>query len=263
MAAWFLVSFAQDGSMPTHDSIYYAATGPRDPALPPILWVHGAGGSRLDWPGALRRIRGRRVLTVDLPGHGKSTGPGRDTVADYAADLIGLLDGLAIPRAVVAGHSMGGAIALQLGLSYPDRVAGLILIGTGARLRVHPDILNRVASDPGTTTALIVSWEYAPGTPQTSLDRGQRLLLAVDPQVIEGDFRACDRFNVMTELDQIAAPALIIVGAEDRLTPVKYGQYLSEHIPRARLLVIEHAGHMVMLEQPEAVSKAVQDWLKH
>ena len=248
--------------MPVYGGIYYTSAGPGDPALPPILLIHGAGGSRLDWPGALRRIPGRQVLTVDLPGHGKSTGPGREQIADYAADVAGLLAGLAIPRVVVVGHSMGGAVTLRLALSYPDRVAGLVLLGSGARLRVHPDILKLVVSDPASTTAFIVAQEYASGTAQASLDRGQRLLQAVDPTVIYGDYSACDHFDVMAELGQIAAPTLVIVGAEDRFTPVKYGEYLARNIPRAQLLVIERAGHMVMLEQPEVVSKAVQEWLE-
>ncbi len=248
--------------MPAYGGIYYTEAGPHDPALPPILLIHGAGGSRLDWPGVLRRIPGRRVLTVDLPGHGKSSGPGRERMTDYAADLAGLIEGLAIRRVVVVGHSMGGAVALQLALSYPDRVAGLILLGAGARLRVHPDILNGIVSDPASTTALIISQEYAAGTAQASLDRGQRLMQAVDPTVIHSDFIACDAFDVMAQLGQIAAPTLVIVGAEDRLAPVKYSEYLAKNMPRARLVVIERAGHMVMLEQPEAVSKAVQEWLK-
>jgi pimeloyl-ACP methyl ester carboxylesterase len=248
--------------MPAYDGIYYTEAGPHDPAPPPILLIHGAGGSRLDWPGVLRRIPGSRVLTVDLPGHGKSTGPGREQIADYAADLAGWLERLAIRRVVVVGHSMGGAIGLQLALAYPDRVAGLILLGAGARLRVHPDILNRIVSDPASTTALIISQEYAAGTPQASLDRGQRLLLTVDPNVMHGDLVACDRFDVMAQLGQITVPALVIAGAEDRLAPVKYSEYLAKNIPRAQLLVIERAGHMVMLEQPEAVSNAVQEWLK-
>jgi pimeloyl-ACP methyl ester carboxylesterase len=247
--------------MPAYDGIYYTEAGPHDPAPPPILLIHGAGGSRLDWPGVLRRLPGRKVLTVDLPGHGKSTGPGRERMVDYAADLAGLLEGLAICRVIVVGHSMGGAVGLQLALAYPDRIAGLILLGAGARLRVHPDILNCIMSDPVSTTALIVSQEYAEGTPRASLDRGQRLMQAVDPNVIFGDLKACDRFDVMAQLGQIAAPALVIVGAEDRLTPVKYSEYLARNIPRAQLVVIEHAGHMVMLEQPEAVSIAVQEWL--
>ena len=232
-------------------------------AHPPILLIHGAGGSHLDWPGVLRRIPGRRVLTIDLPGHGKSVGPGRDTVADYAADVVRLLDGLSVPRVIAEGQSMGGAITLQLGLSYPDQVAGLILVGTGARLRVHPDILDKILADPEATMARIIAWEYAPETSQDWRDRGLQRLRMVDPAVIHGDYDACNHFNVMDQLGAIITPALVIVGAADQMTPVKYGEYLAQHLPHARLSVIGHAGHMVSLEQSAAVLAAIQEWFSN
>ncbi len=246
--------------MPVTNGIYYAETGSTAPGAP-LLLIHGSGGSHLDWPGSLRRVAGRRVLTIDLPGHGRSTLPGRDLVADYAADVIGLLDALSIPAAVVAGHSLGGAVAQQMALSYPDRVAGLILVGTGARLRVHSTILDHIVPEPVETGAMIVQWEYAPGTSQAVLDKSQRQLLTTDPQVIRGDYSACNRFDIMADVGRIMAPALIIVGSEDRMTPVKYSEYLAKNLPNAKLVVIEKAGHMVALEQSEAVARAVQEWL--
>src|SRR2546430_629337 len=110
--------------MPAPHGTYYAGTGTNAPGAPPLL-VPCSGGSHLDWPGSLRRIAGRRVLTIDLPGHGRSPLPGRQSVTAYAFDVIGLFDTLAIPAAVIVGHSLGGAIAQQLALFQPDRVAGL------------------------------------------------------------------------------------------------------------------------------------------
>jgi len=82
----------------------------------PTLLIHGAGDSRLIWPGSLRRLPEADAIALDLPGHGKSPGPARDQVEDYAADVIALLDALRIDRAVLCGHSMGGAIAQQIAL---------------------------------------------------------------------------------------------------------------------------------------------------
>ncbi len=246
--------------MPVADGIYYAETGAGAPATPLVL-IHGSGGSHLDWPGSLRRMVGRRVLTLDLPGHGRSVLPGRDTVADYAADITGLFNALAIPNAIVAGHSLGGAIALQLAVSYPKRIAGLILVGTGARLRVHPDILDHIIPDPMATGALIVEWEYAADTPQTMKDRSREVLLGTDPRVVWGDYSACNRFDIIADLGRITAPALVIVGDQDRMTPVKYSEYLVKNLPNAKRVVIEKAGHMVALEQSEAVAQAVREWI--
>jgi pimeloyl-ACP methyl ester carboxylesterase len=246
--------------MPIASGIYYAETGANAPGAPLVL-VHGSGGSHLDWPGSLRRITGRRALTIDLPGHGRSTLPGREAVVDYAADVIRLLDALSNPVAVVAGHSLGGAIALQLAVSHPDRIAGLILVGTGARLRVHPAILDHILPEPVETGTLIVDWEYAPGASQSMRDKSRTQLLKTDPRVIWGDYSACNHFDIMADLDRITAPALIIVGSEDRMTPVKYSEYLAKTLSDAKLVVIEKAGHMVALEQSEAVASAVQAWI--
>jgi pimeloyl-ACP methyl ester carboxylesterase len=78
-----------------------------------------------------------------------------------------------------------------------------------------------------------------------------------------GDLIACDRFDVMERLEKIDVPTLVIAGAADQLTPPKYAHYITKHISNARLTLLEGAGHMVMLEQPEKVAQAVQDFLDH
>ncbi|MCU0466286.1 MAG: alpha/beta hydrolase, partial [Anaerolineae bacterium] len=93
-------------------------------------------------------IRKLSALAVDLNGHGRSSGEGHLTLADHAADLVALLDALDIEQIALVGHSMGGGIALTLALAYPERVARLVLVSTGARLKVHPDLLGSIESDP-------------------------------------------------------------------------------------------------------------------
>ena len=229
---------------------------------PPLLLIHGAGGSHLDWPAELRRLPGITVLVPDLPGHGRSPGPGRQTVSAYAADMVALLDALHIRRAIVGGHSMGGAIAQVMALNYPERVAGLILIGTGAKLRVHPDILARVRNEPDAIYELLTTWMWAEDVPEQVRRLGRRRIAANDPQVVYGDYLACNTFDVMTQIQRIAAPTLVIGGTADRMTPHKFSAYLAEHIPRAELVTIEGGGHMMALEQPQAVAQAVAAWLE-
>ena len=107
----------------------------------PLVLIHGAGGSHLHWGVAVRTLPEGDVYALDLPGHGRSAGSGRTTVAQYASWVIRLLDALGIERAVMAGHSMGGAIAQTAALEFPEGVRGLVLVGTGSRLRVVPSIL--------------------------------------------------------------------------------------------------------------------------
>ena len=246
------------------DRIFYALHdtphGARDGI--PLVFIHGAGENHLVWPAALRRMPGAQVYAIDLPGHGKSGGSGRASIAEYAAFLAGLLGGLRIRRAVIAGHSMGGAIAQQFGLTYPARTAALILIATGARLRVASQILEQTQSDLPAAADLITRLEWGPDTPEQMIRLGRRQLLANRPEVIHGDYLACNAFDVMDRLGDIRSPTLVIGGTADQMTPPQYATYLAEHIAGARLSFIDGAGHMVMLEREEAVARAVEQFLR-
>src|SRR5262245_28525119 len=137
-------------------------TDHRDPTahLPVTLLVHGAGGTHLDWPAELRRLPEANAIALDLSGHGRSPGSGRQAVSAYAADIIAFMDALKLSQAIICGHSMGGAIAMTLALDYPQRVQGLILVGTGAKLSVRPDILNGFMADMPGTVSLVVDLYY-------------------------------------------------------------------------------------------------------
>ena len=142
------------------NELFYAVT--RSGNLDVVL-IHGAGGNHLLWPAALRRLQGATVYALDLPGHGRSRGPGRELIGDYAADVAGFMEAAGIDRAVLMGHSMGGAIAQQVALEIPQRVGGLVLLGTGARLPVAPAILEGIQHDPSRTVEQIMAWAWGPG----------------------------------------------------------------------------------------------------
>jgi pimeloyl-ACP methyl ester carboxylesterase len=235
----------------------------RDPTahVPVTLMVHGAGATHLDWPAELRRLPEVNAITPDLPGHGRSPGPGRGSVGAYAADMIALLDALKIARAIVAGHSMGGAIALAMALTYPDRVSGLILIGTGAKLSVHPDILNNTLTQSDKAIALIAEWEWAEGADEQLRRLSRKRLAQTRPEVLHGDYQACNAFDVRQQLDRIRVPTLIVGGRADRMTPFRYSTYLHEQILDSKLAAIDGGGHKMLLEQPQAVAAVVQQWL--
>jgi len=255
--------FANVGS----DSIYYTEHGRAlagAPRAAPMLLVHGAAASHLVW-GMQARALGEitRTVALDLPGHGRSQPPGRSTMEGYRDVLLGLLDALGFNRAVVVGHSMGGGIAQTLALSQPDRVAGLGLIGTGARLRVLPAILEGILDDFENTARLVVEYAYAPGVDAAMRERALAEFRACPPAVTHGDFTACDRFDLMARLAEIRAPTLVIGGREDLMTPVKYSEFLSSKIANARLVLIENAGHSVMIEKPDEVNQALIAFVKN
>jgi pimeloyl-ACP methyl ester carboxylesterase len=241
------------------DLFYTVSRGPKE--SPTLVLVHGAGGTRLHWPAELRRLPAVSVYTLDLPGHGRSGGPGCDTVTGYAEAVAAFLHAVGIDLAIVTGHSMGGAIAITLALDFADLVAGLVLVATGARLRVAPAILDGIRSDFERTTELITRFAWSSGTAPRLIELGRQALLGTSADVLLGDFTACDRFDVMERLGEIAAPTLVVAGSADQLTTVKYARFLAERISDARLVTVEGAGHMVMLERPLEVAEAMQDFL--
>jgi len=238
---------------------YTLSKGPQ--GAPALVLLHGAGGSRLLWPPQLRRLPGAMVYTLDLPGHGRSGGQACDTVTSYAEAIVAFLDEVGIARAVIAGHSMGGAIALTLALDFPDRVAGLVLVASGARLRVAPAVLDGLHADFAGAVELLNRLTWSPGISPALVERGRQALLEAGLAVLLSDLTACDRFDVMERLGGIAAPTLVVAGSADVLTPLKYARFLAEHIPAARCEVVEDAGHMLMLERPAEVTRAVRGFL--
>jgi pimeloyl-ACP methyl ester carboxylesterase len=225
----------------------------------PLVLIHGAGGRGRVWLPQLAGLAdAARVVAVDLPGHGATAGPGRATIEDYVAWVVAFLDARGLGHVVLGGHSMGGAVAQAMALGHPGRIQALALVGTGARLRVRPRILELFRDEPPGAVELIGGLAYSPRTAAQAVAEAERALCETAPAVVLGDFLACDRFDVMDTVAAIRAPTLVVVGRDDRLTPPKYAAFLAGRIPGARLVEIDAAGHFPQLEQPEAVNAALR-----
>jgi pimeloyl-ACP methyl ester carboxylesterase len=196
---------------------------------PPLVLIHGAGGDYLSWPAELRRLPGVRVFSLDLSGHGNSEGLGRQSIVDYASSVVDFMNAAGLSRAVFGGHGMGGAIALALALDHPARVAGMILISTGSRLPIPPDVIENGASP--STIMLAIKW------------------------------LACDRFDVSGRLEMVKTPTLVVCGKDDKLTPLHFSETLASCIPGAALQTVDEAGHMLILEQPLHLAKLISVFL--
>lgn len=244
-----------------------------------LILVHGAGGDHTNWPAELRRLPGVNVFALDLPGHGHSTGQGRTSVDDYADTVDLFAQAVRLERASVAGHSMGGAIAQTLALRRPPWLVSVVLVGTGARLRVHPLILEGLHSaqtSPSAGTSppartlrpkyeaaieAICQWQYGPTTSEQIQRKGRQQLLSVDPAAIHDDYVACNAFDIMDRIKEITLPTLIVTGSADKMTPSKYSQYLHDQIRGSQLVEIKDGGHMMAVEKPVEVAQAVARFL--
>lgn len=251
--------------MPASAGFYYFAHAAEDakPNRPPVILIHGAGGNHLSWPPQIRRLAGETIYAPDLPGHGKSEGIGRQSVDEYADDAISFMKSLKIRAAVLVGISMGSAIALTLALKYPKQVSGLALLGSGAKMRVAPTVLE-TAGSPNTFESAVdfVNTNcFSEGAPQNLVQLSKQNMLKIRPPVLLGDFLACNEFDVTDQLEKINIPTLILCGAEDKMMPPKFSESLRNGIPNSKLHIVDHAGHMVMLEQPDEVADVLKKFL--
>ena len=252
--------------MPTAANLYYFAHEAEEDTptkRPPIILIHGAGGNHLSWPPQVRRMVDEKVYSLDLPGHGKSEGNGRQSIDDYVDDVLAFMQALKLRTAVFVGVSMGSAIALAIAAKYPRKVRGLGLLGSGSKMRVASLILETVGS-PNTfesAVELINESCFSADAPQNLKDLSKRQMLDVRPPVLLGDFLACNEFDVTSQLKKIRVPTLIICGVEDRMMPVKYSELLQENMPNATLHIVENAGHLVMTEQPDIVADLLKKFV--
>lgn len=250
--------------MPICAGIHYFTHPEGEANRPPVILIHGAGGNYLTWHPYLRRLKGETIHALDLPAHGESPGEGRQSIQDYAGDVLRFLDAAKIQRAVLGGLSMGAAVALTIALHHPQRAAGLMLIGGGAKMRVAQSILE-TAGNPKTFEAAVEAIHancFSPNAPPDLVRLSKRQMLKVKPSVLLGDFLACHRFDVTARLAEIETPTLVLCGALDKMMPPKFSESLRDGIPNARLCIVENAGHMLPLEQPQAVAEALKRFLE-
>lgn len=225
---------------------------------PVLLCVHGAGGTHLHWPPQLRALRRPRVLTIDLPGHGQSTGQGRTDVDAYADVVAAFVETLRLDGVILVGHSMGGAIAQTVALRREKWLAGLVLVGTSARLRVADAILQGLQVDFHATTIQLSRWLWGPTASSVQVALSLREMRQQGAAVVHGDFVACHHFDVRAHLAEIHVPTLVMGASHDQMTPFKQSERLARGIPNAQLVRISRAGHMMMLEQPLRLT----DWIQ-
>ncbi len=239
-----------------------------------LIFIHGAGDSAAVWDRQVKVFSSsprHRVFAFDLPGHGERVREqGFDSHERNAQEVCRLMGERGVQKGILVGASMGGAVALTAALQSPERVAGLVLVATGAKMRMHPSFLEegRKRAEtfgtriPEATHIVPVEQMVAATTPSDVILWLKEHIGQASAQATYADFLANDRFDVMARLGEIAAPTLVVSGSEDRMTPPKFSQFLADNIPHAQLEILPHAGHYPMVEQADAFNKRLEDFLR-
>jgi len=226
----------------------------------PVLFIHGAGASSAIWLPALHRVAPRqRAVAFDLPGHGRSTGACR-SFDDWLAATTGTAAALCLGPSVLVGHSLGGLVAQAAALAYPDKVAGLVLVTTAARLAVSSRLLDRIENDWLHWPDYVQEMSYSPDTAAEIRRRSAGLAFTSEQAQTLADFLAAGGFDARPRLGEIRCPTLVIAGTKDQMVPLKFCASLAEGIPGAQLVELA-AGHFPMHEQPDAFATALLDFL--
>ena len=251
--------------------IHYIEANPA--GAPAVVLLHGLGATVESWQLQIPALTGAgyRVVALDQRGFGQSTYPGGGmTIADMAGDVAALLRHLNIPAADMVGISMGGTVAQQFALDYPQMTAKLVLVNTFAKMRaegigqffyfllrmilVHTVGVERQAE--------VVSERLFPEPGQSELRQHLRTQIAqADPKGYRAALRALARFDVEDRLGNIQSPTLIVTGEADSTVSPRYQRVLAERIPNARQVVIPGAGHPLIVTHPQAFNEILLEFL--
>jgi pimeloyl-ACP methyl ester carboxylesterase len=228
-----------------------------------LVLIHGTGCSADSWRYQVLGLSADlEVTAIDLPGHGASSADVEPSIEVYAEAVGGLVQRLGKRRVVLAGHSMGGAVALEVALMRPELLKGLVLVAAAAyldTLAFTPDILLwAIATVPHKFKGMFFSKSVAGEALAIARSDVRRCSL----ETVLGDVAVCKRFDFRGRLGELGLPALILCGSDDLITPVRHSRLLHKEIEGSVLTVIEGAGHMLPLEAPEQVNAAIRDFIR-
>lgn len=243
-----------------------------DTSKPTIVFIHGAQLDHSCWTLQSRWFahHGFNTFAMDLPGHGKSSGPAIESVEDMSAWVLQLIHALGVSKPILVGHSMGSLIALQTAVCAKELIHSMVLIGSSAPMPVSDALLNAAMQDEPKAIAMVNQFSHSnqgqigrsevPG--MWLLGVNERLMEQQNKGVFFNDLSACNRYLPNTELLQlINIPVYLLCGSEDKMTPLKSSKRLASLIPGAKLRVIQGAGHALMSEAPNAVIDNLKEFL--
>ena len=220
-----------------------------------LVFIHGSGGNHSIWSHQYGKLHKKyNIVAVNLPGHGHSGGNGEKDISRYCEWIKKFLKALDLKKSVLVGHSLGAAIALRFAVNYSEEIAGIVCIGSGMKMPVNSFFLEFLQANPPEVPAEIIEMicKYSlakENRSKLSAPLG-RSISQSKVDILYGDLLACNELDLTQETGKISVPALIVCGAEDKMTKPDLSRTLAAGISKATLEIIEGAGHMVMIEKP-------------
>lgn len=227
------------------------------------MCVHGSAENHHAYDWLLDGLEGRARIAINLPGRADTEGPPLTDVGSMAAFTAAFIDAHVEGDYVLVGHSLGGAVAIEHALTHPPGLRGVVLLATGARLRVHPIILQlfehalKTGKHPPAAPGL-----YEATTDPAWIEEATARRRLTPLATGGADWQAANRFDRMNDLGNVSVPALIVAGTEDLLTPPKYATYAADGIPDSELHIIEGAGHMLLMERVSELAPWIEAFVE-
>ncbi len=224
-----------------------------------ILFVHGAAGNASRWEKQLEEFKKEHYgIAIDLPGHPPSEGQVCDQIFLYREWVKEFALTMGLTEFVLAGHSMGGGIAMDYALVYPDEVKALLLVGTAAKFHIPKERID--AMKQGKYDPASAKTSFSPSVDLDLLERFMKESAEMDPMIRYTDLVACNRYKERG-IEKIQCPTLVICGKDDQGTTPEDSKHIVSRIEESKLSLIDDAGHYVMMEQPEPVNKDISAFL--
>ncbi|MHA2295180.1 MAG: alpha/beta fold hydrolase [Candidatus Hodarchaeales archaeon] len=243
---------------------YYSSIENMDPRMKTLFFIHGAGGDHHSWDLQAPLEKEFNIIAVDLPRHGESGGEELESIEAMSKAIHELVHQEfthLLPMTFI-GHSMGGAIVQQYTLEHPQDVHAAVLVDTGAKLKVSDLIFEAIAEDKHKAVDFILKFAFHEKADRRVVEKSREQMLKCPTNVMLEDFKACNVFNKIKEVKNITSPVLIICGNEDKLTPLKYSNYLHNSIHGSIFVRIAEAGHNTMLEKPDMFNHTIKQFLQ-
>lgn len=236
----------------------------------PIVFCNSLGTDTRIWDGVVDELApDYQLVTYDKRGHGLSSVPrGPYSIAELADDLLELVDTLKIDRFALVGISVGGLIAQRFALDHPERIAGLVLCDTAAKIGDSALWSERtIAVEAGgmeaIADAVMLRW-FPPeirGGREAEIDGWRNLLLRSPVEGYLGTCAALRDADLNSEIGAIKQPTLVLAGAQDQSTPVPVVEAMANRLRAVHFAIIEQAGHLPCIDQPARVAQLIREYL--